>query len=51
MLRRYVWDLQPFDWLAVAMAPALLLAIGLVAAVLPLRSVIRRPVADLLKTA
>jgi predicted permease len=49
LLRRYVWDLQPFDWLFVTTVPALLLTVGLAAAVLPLRTVIRRPVADLLK--
>jgi hypothetical protein len=50
LLRRYIWDLQPLDWLAVSIVPAALVIVGFGAAMLPLRTIIGRPVADLLKT-
>jgi ABC-type antimicrobial peptide transport system permease subunit len=50
ILRRYVWDLQPLDWIAVIAVPAMLSAAGLVVATLPVSKVIRRPVSELLRT-
>jgi predicted permease len=50
LLRRYIWDLQPFDWLVAIAVPVVLIAVGLGAAGLPLRFVVRRSVTYLLRT-
>ena len=50
LLRRYLWDLQAFDWVAAIAVPALFITVGLTASLLPLRTVFRRPTADLLRT-
>ena len=49
ILRRYVWDLQPLDWIVVIAVPVILGGPGILTATLPLTRVIRRPVSALLR--